>query len=546
MQRVGSRAQVMHGNAKMTGGGLKKKDLKYNKQGRIVSKKMSQRAKKEKEVINILTWNMDGNRENYLEFHMDPDEKKQNILNNFIKDCIKKIGDDVDKNLTNENINSASSAERNFKNSRNKKYVKMLHPGENLSLLDNNYSHLDKIDIMIEAFKKFKSNITYCTLIKLYYIFLCCAIYIITENTNTSKEKKVNLNVKGKKLLLKKYRDKIKQVYNKIKLKDKNKLSDMIISIKNISTTNLIKNNRINLLKNNLIQMLEGNKIDFACLQECVDYKNNFNINEKYKIIIKKPGNEWVIPDINSGIIMNHEIKDTCLNYGSTKSTFKNPNIAIIYNSIKYHNPQIKCYAPHVLIKEKGKKNILYESILIIDFKRITDKKIIRVASAHLKSTGDKGCNYCIANQILSTCDFVGMDCNNKGQWEEDDGTDNNKTFGNNKIAIAGLARLKGDIFMTSPSYGKSTCKRRTAFQTQLDKFNKDSSCKDLCMVNVNSMRKIFRKDKCNMTGLTIPKLNDTDMTPSSGIKFSLYPGDPNTDIDRPWDSDHCAVITTF
>jgi hypothetical protein len=50
MQRVGSRAQVMHGNAKMTGGGLKKKDLKYNKQGKIVSKKMSALAKKEKRL----------------------------------------------------------------------------------------------------------------------------------------------------------------------------------------------------------------------------------------------------------------------------------------------------------------------------------------------------------------------------------------------------------------------------------------------------------------------------------------------------------------
>ena len=47
MERVGTRAQVMHGNAKQTAGGLKKKDLKYNKQGKIVSKKMSQRAKKE-------------------------------------------------------------------------------------------------------------------------------------------------------------------------------------------------------------------------------------------------------------------------------------------------------------------------------------------------------------------------------------------------------------------------------------------------------------------------------------------------------------------
>ncbi len=37
----------MHGNAKMTGGRLMKKDLKYNKAGKIVSKKMSKMAKKE-------------------------------------------------------------------------------------------------------------------------------------------------------------------------------------------------------------------------------------------------------------------------------------------------------------------------------------------------------------------------------------------------------------------------------------------------------------------------------------------------------------------
>jgi hypothetical protein len=49
-KRVGSRAQVMHGNAKMTGGGLKKKDLKYNKHGKIVSKKMSTIAKKKKRL----------------------------------------------------------------------------------------------------------------------------------------------------------------------------------------------------------------------------------------------------------------------------------------------------------------------------------------------------------------------------------------------------------------------------------------------------------------------------------------------------------------
>jgi hypothetical protein len=38
-QRVGSRAEVMHGKAKETSGGLEKKDLKRNKHGKIVSKK---------------------------------------------------------------------------------------------------------------------------------------------------------------------------------------------------------------------------------------------------------------------------------------------------------------------------------------------------------------------------------------------------------------------------------------------------------------------------------------------------------------------------
>ena len=42
---VGSRAQVMHGNAKHTSGGLEKKDLKYNKSGCIVSVKKSKQAK---------------------------------------------------------------------------------------------------------------------------------------------------------------------------------------------------------------------------------------------------------------------------------------------------------------------------------------------------------------------------------------------------------------------------------------------------------------------------------------------------------------------
>lgn len=46
----GSRAEVFHGNAKKTTGGLTKKDLVKNKHGEIVSKKKHLTAKKEKRL----------------------------------------------------------------------------------------------------------------------------------------------------------------------------------------------------------------------------------------------------------------------------------------------------------------------------------------------------------------------------------------------------------------------------------------------------------------------------------------------------------------
>ena len=50
-QNIGTRAQVMHGTAKMTGGRLTKKNLKYNKRGKIVSKKASKLAKKNNRLV---------------------------------------------------------------------------------------------------------------------------------------------------------------------------------------------------------------------------------------------------------------------------------------------------------------------------------------------------------------------------------------------------------------------------------------------------------------------------------------------------------------
>ncbi len=51
MKARGTRAEVMHGTALRTPGGLQKKDLKYNKNRRIVSKKQSARAKRENRLV---------------------------------------------------------------------------------------------------------------------------------------------------------------------------------------------------------------------------------------------------------------------------------------------------------------------------------------------------------------------------------------------------------------------------------------------------------------------------------------------------------------
>ena len=48
---VGTRAQVYHGTAYKTSGGLLKKDLFQNKRGRIVSKKKFNTAKREKRLL---------------------------------------------------------------------------------------------------------------------------------------------------------------------------------------------------------------------------------------------------------------------------------------------------------------------------------------------------------------------------------------------------------------------------------------------------------------------------------------------------------------
>ena len=71
---VGTRAQVMHGTADKTSGGLQKKDLKYNKGGKIVSKKKSAIAKKDKRLVKAGYKTEKGK---FGAVYQDPNEKKK-------------------------------------------------------------------------------------------------------------------------------------------------------------------------------------------------------------------------------------------------------------------------------------------------------------------------------------------------------------------------------------------------------------------------------------------------------------------------------------
>ena len=51
MNKIGSRLEVMHGNALYTGGGLRKSDLKLNSSGGIVSIRASNAAKKNNNLV---------------------------------------------------------------------------------------------------------------------------------------------------------------------------------------------------------------------------------------------------------------------------------------------------------------------------------------------------------------------------------------------------------------------------------------------------------------------------------------------------------------
>ena len=76
---IGSRAQVMHGTAERTSGGLKKKDLKYKK-GRIISRKASRSAKKSNNLVNA-GWTFNKGEFGAVRIDDAPNKKSKNSKN---------------------------------------------------------------------------------------------------------------------------------------------------------------------------------------------------------------------------------------------------------------------------------------------------------------------------------------------------------------------------------------------------------------------------------------------------------------------------------
>ena len=107
-KNIGSRTDVMNGKALKTSGGLYKKDLKYNKFGKIVSVKMSNLAKKNNNLKST-------------KIYKKSNIKKGGLLKKFTN-IFKDVYLNSDINLVNKNISNNSI--NYIKGSKSKSFYK--------------------------------------------------------------------------------------------------------------------------------------------------------------------------------------------------------------------------------------------------------------------------------------------------------------------------------------------------------------------------------------------------------------------------------------
>ena len=114
MERVGSRASVMYGLAKMTGGGLTKDDLMYNEKGKIVSKKKSMMARKNMRGGSRFVPRAKRNKK-IEEERTEEKKRTKKFINNYLK------------NLEIEKLNTQFKTKKKLFNSTKKRRAKLIN-----------------------------------------------------------------------------------------------------------------------------------------------------------------------------------------------------------------------------------------------------------------------------------------------------------------------------------------------------------------------------------------------------------------------------------
>lgn len=155
MKQIGSRAEVMHGNAIKTSGGLTKEKLKYNKYGKIVSIKASeitlQRINSPKlgggKSINLTIYTLDNqelplkerDHPEYYSFYKDAYFRKNNLIDK--ENNIYSIDDD--------------SLERGIQYKSNSPHAKILRKNnEYYGVLSTNKEDADKLKKRLRLVQK--------------------------------------------------------------------------------------------------------------------------------------------------------------------------------------------------------------------------------------------------------------------------------------------------------------------------------------------------------------------------------------------------------
>ena len=289
IKTFGSRAQVMHGNAIKTTGGLTKKHLKYNKYGKIVSRKASAIATKSNKLVKagyvttkgLFRINTKGGGNNNM--NSPPTLKRQRNNGNNVRniDPLKALRFNHDTDNNNNNSNNPNSAKNNA-----------VHKSEH----DNIITKLQKaINISMS--------------------------YIIGKKSNRSRSR---ISKNDHKIDVSDYEKPNNSIYN-LSYNDSNK-----ITVNNISTglptsekSNIYKTRRKNTVIKRIKRTIDNRYLDLL----------NIIVNELRTLIIVYA---YSIPNMCQ--IYSYKIEDTNSNYIISIAMKKYKSDLLVYINDLIHN----------------------------------------------------------------------------------------------------------------------------------------------------------------------------------------------------------------